>query len=145
MGGPTRTYGSGHALDWRETDAAVIADEIAVIDLINAHRTGIGLDALQFDRLLTQCARGHSRHHYEHANFESHVNPEGDSYVQRMSMNGIDFELSGENLRYHTILPQTVFQDWLNDPSDRANIERMCFIRIGVGKHQEAWTAKFAR
>ncbi len=145
MGGPTRTYGSGHALDWRETDPAVIADEIALIDLINAHRTGMGLDALHFDRLLTHCARGHSHHHYEHGLFEGHVNPEGHSYVERMAMNGIDFELSGENLRYNTLQPQTVFQDWLNDSADRANIERMCFVRIGVGKHQEAWTAKFAR
>jgi uncharacterized protein YkwD len=123
----------------------VIASEIALIDLINAHRTGLGLDALQFDRLLTQCARGHSRHHHEHNLFEGHVNPESHSYVGRLLMNGIDFDSAGENVAYNFILPSTVFQEWLNSSENRANIERMCFIRIGVGLHEGVWTANFAR
>lgn len=123
----------------------MIASEIALIDLINVHRTGQGLAELQFDRALTRCARGHSRHHHEHNLFEGHVNPENDSYLDRMSINGIDFSSSGENLAYNLILPATVFQQWLDSASDRANIERMCFIRIGVGLHQGVWTAKFAR
>jgi uncharacterized protein YkwD len=121
----------------------VIADEIALIGLINMHRSGLGLEPLQFDRMLTQCARAHSRHHYDHGFFEGHVNPEGDDFTQRMSKNGIDVESSGENLAYSALLPQIVFNQWLNNPDDRANLERMCFIRIGVGKHQDAWTANF--
>jgi uncharacterized protein YkwD len=145
LNGATRTYANGHSLDWHETDPAVIASEIALIGLINAHRASLGLDELQFDRLLTQCARGHSHHHHEHNLFEGHVNPENQSYVERMAMNGIDFEISGENLAYNIILPDTVFQQWLNSTEDRSNIERMCYGRIGVGLHQGAWTAKFAR
>ena len=143
--GPTRTYPNGHALDWLQTDPAVVSDEMALIGLINTHRAGLGLDPLQYDQMLTRCSRGHSAHHYEHALFESHVNPEGQSFDDRMAMNSIDYEGTGENLAYNTILPQTVFNLWLANPSDRANLERMCFIRIGVGKHQEAWTANFAR
>ena len=143
--GPTRTYANGHPLDWLETDPSVIADEIALIGLINNHRLSLGLPALQFDRGLTQCARGHSAHHFADALFEGHVNPEGHSFINRMEANGIDFESTGENLSYHTILPQTVFNDWLASPTDRENMERMCFIRIGVGKHQDVWTANFAR
>ena len=122
----------------------MIADEIALIGLVNMHRSGLGLEPLQFDRLLTQCARAHSRHHYDHGLFEGHVNPEGDDFSTRMSKNGIDMESSGENVAYGAVLPQIVFQQWLNNPADRENIERMCFIRIGVGRHQDAWTANFA-
>ena len=145
MDGPTRTYGNGHSLDWLETDPAVIADETALIGLINTHRTALGLDALQFDRLLTHGARGHSHHHFEHGLFQGQVNPEGQSFVERMNMNGIDVESSGENVNYGGATPQDVFQQWLADPDLRANLERMCFVRIGVGKHQDAWTADFAR
>lgn len=143
--GTTRTYGSGHALDWLENDPAVIADEIALIDLINGHRNALGLAALQFDRMITRCARGHSRHHFEHGNFQGHLNPEGHSFVERLVMNGIDIESSGENLAYNFIAPLEVFNAWLASPPDRENLERMCFIRIGVGKHQAVWTADFAR
>jgi len=143
--GATRTYGNGHSLDWLETDAGVIADEMTLIGLINDHRATLNLEPVQYDKMLTRCARGHSHHHYEDGNFEGHVNPEGQSFEQRMAMCGIDIELSGENLAYNMILPQTVFTQWMNTPADRANIERMCFVRIGVGKHQEAWTANFAR
>ena len=145
LDGPTRLYGNGHSLDWHETDPAVLADELALIDLINAHRQGMGLDPLQFDRMLTQCARGHSAHHYEHALFQGHVNPEGDTFVERMVKNGIDIESSGENINYGSITPQAVFNGWLASPEHRENVERTCFVRIGVGKHQSVWTANFAR
>ncbi|HZL73095.1 MAG TPA: CAP domain-containing protein [Planctomycetota bacterium] len=118
---------------------------MTLIGLINDHRATLNLEPVQYDKQLTRCARGHSRHHYEDGHFEGHVNPEGQSFEQRMAMCGIDIELSGENLAYNMILPQTVFTQWMNTPADRANIERMCFVRIGVGKHQEAWTANFAR
>ena len=60
-------------------------------------------------------------------------------------MNGIDYESAGENVAYNFVLPSTVFQLWLNSADDRANIERMCYIRIGVGMHNGVWTANFAR
>lgn len=123
----------------------MIADEIALIGLINMHRASIGLENLQFDRMLTRCARGHSRHHYEHGFFQGHQNPEGDDFLARMEINIIDVESSGESLAYSAVLPQTVFQQWMNTTADRQNIERMCFVRIGIGKHQDAWTANFAR
>jgi uncharacterized protein YkwD len=143
--GHTRTYGNGHSLNWLETDQAVIDRETALIDLINEHRKGLGLDPLQFDQLLARCARGHSRHHFEDAFFEGHINPEGHSFPERMVMNGIDIESSGENVAYHVFLAQDVFQQWLGNATDRENIERMCFVRIGVGLHQDVWTANFAR
>jgi hypothetical protein len=52
---------------------------------------------------------------------------------------------AGEAAGYNFALPQTDFQAWLDSPPDRENIERVCFIRIGVGKHQDVWTANFAR
>ena len=60
-------------------------------------------------------------------------------------MNGIDVESSGENLAYNLVQPQTVFDLWLASSPDRENMERMCFVRIGVGLHQGVWTANFAR
>lgn len=143
--GHTRSYGNGHSLNWLETDQAVIDTEIALMDLINAHRAGLGLDALQFDQSLARCARGHSRHHFEDGFFEGHVNPEGHSFTERMVMNNIDVESSGENVAYNVLLPQDVFLQWMANSADRENIERMCFVRIGIGMHQNVWTANFAR
>lgn len=143
--GATKTYGSGHPLNWLETDTVILDDELALIDLINAHRKGLNLAELKFDRELTRCARGHSRHHYEHGDFEGHVNPEGHSFAERMAMNNIDIESSGENVAYNHQTAVAVFSHWLSNPPDRANIERMCFVRVGVGRHQDAWTANFAR
>ena len=112
---------------------------------MNGHRATLNLQPVEFDRLLAQTARGHSRHHVEHAMFLGHVNPEGDTFVDRMVKNGIDIESSGENVAYNATLADTVFQRWMSSPPDRENMERMCFVRIGVGKHGDIWTACFAR
>jgi uncharacterized protein YkwD len=145
MGGATLQYSNGHSLDWLETDPAVIAKELELIGLINDHRTSLGLPELQFDRTLTRCARGHSRHHGEHGFFTGHDNPEGEGFTDRMINNGLDFEISGENIRYGALDAQEVFDGWLNSPDHRANLERLCFVRIGVGYHGLVWTADFAR
>lgn len=112
---------------------------------MNDHRATLKLPPVEFDRLLAQTARGHSRHHLEHSNFLGHVNPEGDTFVDRMVKNGNDIESSGENVAYNAVLAETVFQRWMASGPDRENIERMCFVRIGVGKHGGTWTACFAR
>ena len=123
----------------------MIDDELEVIALINQERASRGLVELQFDRELTRCARGASRHSLEHGNFQGHVNPEGDDFTGRMNLNGIDSESSAENISYGAFTPLSVYQGWRNSPGHNANMFYECFLRIGVGKHQNVWTANFAR
>lgn len=123
----------------------MIVDEMELIGLINAHRASHGLSQLQYDKALTRCARGHSRHHFEHDFFMGHTNPEGEDFSHRMGRNNLDFEMSGENIRYGGGSASSVFQGWLDSPDHRANLERACWVRIGVGLHQTVWTANFAR
>lgn len=143
--GASRTYSNGHPLDWHETDSAVIDSELDLIVLINEHRANLGLNTLEFDRSLARCARGHSRHHYEHGLFQGHVNPEGDDFTHRMVNNEIDVEANGENISYGASTAQAVFNGWLLSPPHRSNMEYYCFVRIGVGRNQSVWTANFAR
>ncbi|HZN61950.1 MAG TPA: CAP domain-containing protein [Planctomycetota bacterium] len=116
-----------------------------LIGLINSYRVGQGLAALEYDKELTRCARGHSRHHHEHGFFQGHVNPEGDDFVDRMARNGIASSKWGENISYGAFSPQVAFDGWLNSPPHVENMVRDCFTRIGVGCHVGVWTANFAR
>lgn len=143
--GATREYPNGHSLDWLETDPAVIDDEMRVIELINTYRASRGRGPLLYDRALTRCARGHSRHHYEHGFFQGHTNPEGDDFAERMEANGLTPSTSGENISYGALTPLDAFEGWLNSPGHRENMERGCYTRIGVGCHGVTWTANFAR
>src|SRR5688572_26580929 len=101
-----------------------------LIELINAQRRSAGLVELQYDKALTRCARGHSRHHYEHSEFQGHTNPEGDDFSSRIVNNGIDTESAGENISYGAFNASTVFNGWMNSPPHAQNIHRDCFIRI---------------
>ena len=143
--GSTLQYPNGHSMDWHETDPVVIQDELDVIELINDERVLRGLVKLQFDRALARCARGHSRHHYEHGYFQGHVNPEGDDFSSRIVNNGIDTESAGENIVYGSFTALSTYHGWKTSPPHNANMFNPCFIRIGVGRHQDVWTALFAR
>ena len=143
--GSTRTYTNGHSLDWLESTQAVLDDEMRVIELINSYRASRGIGPLYYDKALTRCARGHSRHHYEHGYFQGHENPEGDDFAERMAANGIPATASGENISYGALTPVSAFEGWLNSPPHRENIVRECFTRIGVGCYGVTWTANFAR
>jgi uncharacterized protein YkwD len=123
----------------------VIDDEMRLIDLVNSYRASRGRSALFYDKALTRCARGHSRHHHEHGFFQGHANPEGDDFPQRLAANGISAETSGENISYGAPTPLLAFEGWLNSPAHRENMERGCYTRIGVGCHGGVWTANFAR
>ena|SRR5688572_2136187 len=91
---------NGHSLNWLETHPVVIDPEMELIDMINVYRADRGLPALEDDKELTRCARGHSRHHEEHGSFQGHTNPEGDDFVERMARNGIAGTIWGENIVY---------------------------------------------
>lgn len=116
-----------------------------IIRLINSYRAFLGRGELFYDNALTRCARGHSRHTFEHGQFQGHVNPEGDDWAGRMAKNGIESSTSGENISYGAFSPQAAFDGWLNSAPHRENMQRKCFTRVGVGTHGGVWTANFAR
>ena len=116
-----------------------------LIQKINSYRAYEGRGPLHYDKALTRCARGHSRHTFEHGQFQGHTNPEGDDWSARMAKNGIEYSESGENISYGAFSPQEAFNGWLNSPAHRHNMLRECYTRVGVGYHGSVWTANFAR
>jgi uncharacterized protein YkwD len=143
--GSTRHYLNGHSQDWLETDSTIIAEEMELLRLVNSWRIHRGRNPLSYDKALTRCARGHSRHHVEHGGFQGHINPEGDDFARRMELNGIDAPTSGENISYGAHTPLAAFEGWMNSNPHRENMERECYTRIGVGRHGSVFTANFAR
>lgn len=132
--GPTLAYSNGHPLDWLSSQTPVLAFEDEVVIRTNDHRVSLNLDALAHHPAIRRCARGHSRHMRGDVHgFFAHVNPEGHSPADRMTLNGIAWGLAGENIAAGQASPAAALTDWLNSPGHRANIEHPGFRRIGVG------------
>lgn len=130
------TYPNGHPLNWHTTDAAVLALEEEIVELVNNYRVAMSepRPALIHEELMRSCARGHSRHMRNDSHgFWSHVNPEGDPPWPRMNANGIVYTTAGENIAAGYPTPEDTFNGWLASPGHRANIEEPRYRRTGVG------------
>lgn len=133
--GATIAYSSGHPLDWWSDDSGVLSFEEQVFAFVNQHRTSRGLGTLALDDGLRRCARGHSRHMRadSHA-FVAHVNPEGHGPLDRVILCGVPGVMAvAENAAAGQGSPWQVFNDWLNSPAHRENIENPAWTRSGIG------------
>ncbi len=108
-----------------------LADEVAMIDLMNKERTGRGLKVLAFDPRLREVARAHSADMFSRGYF-SHYSPEGESVAGRAAKAGIDYLVIGENLAYAPSL-DLAHKGLMNSEGHRANILSADYNRVGVG------------
>ena len=101
--------------------------EAEVHRLINLHRTGIGLPALEWSDIIANECRQHSQemanaHTINHDGFNERINKIGET---------ISWNWAGENVAYN-YSAQSVVTAWLNSPGHKSNIESNSNL-TGVG------------
>jgi uncharacterized protein YkwD len=101
--------------------------EAEVHRLINLHRTGIGLDPLDWSDVIAEQCRNHS---IDMANAQT-INHDG--FNERINKIGetIQWSWAGENVAYN-YSAQSVVTAWLNSPGHKSNIESNSNL-TGVG------------
>lgn len=119
-----------------------------VLRLVNLERAGNGLSALAWHEEAAQVAYVHDVD-MDQRNFFSHINPDGDSPLDRVVAAGITgFSSVGENIARGQTSPAQVMSDWMNSTGHRANILNAGFTHLGVGVHGAGdiwWTQVFLR
>jgi len=101
--------------------------EAEVHRLVNLHRTGIGLPALEWNDIIANECRQHSQemanaHTINHDGFNERINKVGET---------ISWSWAGENVAYN-YSAQSVVTAWLNSPGHKSNIESNSNL-TGVG------------
>ena len=109
--------------------------ELASFNLINQDRKDQGVPPLILDSQLTAVARAHSMDMRDR-NFMAHVNPDGNSFSDRLRKAGVSFRIAGENLAVTIRMsdPATYANsEFLGNTAHRANLLNRRFTRVGVG------------
>jgi uncharacterized protein YkwD len=110
----------------------------AVLNLVNQHRSQLGLSQLKISPTLTAAALWKALHMAKYGYFahEDPAPPVVRSPFQRMTDCGYVGNEEGENIAYGYRAPDTVMQAWLLSPGHRANIEGHDWAVIGIGVAQ---------
>jgi uncharacterized protein YkwD len=106
-----------------------------VLDLINAHRAQLGLQALAVSPTLTAAATWKARHMaaYNYMAHDDPAPPEARTPGERLAACGYPEASWGENIASGYQTAQDVVNGWLASPGHRANIERAEYRATGVG------------
>lgn len=101
--------------------------EAEVHGLVNLHRTGMGLSALEWNNIIANECRQHSQemsnaHTINHDGFNERINKIGET---------ISWSWAGENVAYN-YSAQGAVTAWLNSPGHKSNIESNSNL-TGVG------------
>ena len=123
-----------YSASWSAPDAGA-AD--AVIDLVNAHRAGLGLSPLGTASVLERAAEWKSGHmaangYFAHEDVGITVGGRPRTFGQRAADCGVPGG-AGENIAAGQRSPAEVMRGWLDSPGHRQNIERAGYRSIGVG------------
>ena len=113
-------------------DTQIEAIERQVIDLVNAERTGNGLQALEFNWQVARVA-GYKACDMRDNRYFSHTSPTYGSPFQMLRDFGISFTAAGENIAMGQRSAESVMQAWMNSSGHRANILNEAYTQIGVG------------
>jgi uncharacterized protein YkwD len=119
-----------------------------VVDLINAHRAGMGLAPLKVSPTLTAAATWKARHMaaYGYMTHDDPGPPTQRTAGDRLAACGYPSATWGENIAMGYTTAQTVVDGWLASPGHRANIERADYVATGVGvagTEQPYWAESF--
>lgn len=121
--------------------------ELLLFELTNSSRIQRQLPLLKWDEQTRITARAHSVDMAENE-FFSHTNLEGQSPFDRMTEDGIAFQVAGENLAYGQYSSIFAHEGLMNSLGHRENIVNRDFGYLGVGaafneEDQPYYTAKF--
>jgi uncharacterized protein YkwD len=109
----------------------------SVVDLVNQHRTAMGLVALQVSPTLTNGAVWKARHmaRYAYLQHDDPAPPVTRTVADRLEACGYPSRTTGwgENIAYGYSTAQSVVDAWLNSPGHKANIENGSYRSTGVG------------
>jgi uncharacterized protein YkwD len=105
--------------------------EARMLDMVNAERSGQGLQPLKPDPEMTEVARAHSSDMFARGYF-SHITPENQTPFDRMRQARVRFLVAGENLALAQSLAGA-HQGLMNSPGHKANVLRPQFGRLGIG------------
>jgi uncharacterized protein YkwD len=112
----------------------------AVLGLVNARRSTLGLSPLRSSPTLTNAALWKARHMAKYGYFghDDPAPPIARSPFQRIAACGYPGAQVGENIALGYRTPESVMQAWLLSPGHRANIETSNWTVLGVGVAQSA-------
>ena len=121
--------------------------EYLLFELTNSARIQRELPLLKWDQETMLTARKHSEDMAENDYF-SHTNKDGKSPFDRMSDDGINFFVAGENLAYGQYSSIFAHEGLMNSLGHRENIVKPDFGYLGVGaaynvENQPFYTANF--
>lgn len=99
-----------------------------VLDLVNNHRSSLGLNELEILNLISSVAEDHTKYMIEtgqvsHDNFSERAN---------ILMTNANAKSVGENVAFGYTCAEDVFNGWLNSPSHREAIEKSSFTHMGI-------------
>jgi uncharacterized YkwD family protein len=126
---------------------SMTANELKIVDLVNAERAKLGLRALAVDAKLSQVARLKSEDMRDNRYF-AHQSPTYGSPFEMMRQFGITYRTAGENIAAGQRTPEEAMRGWMNSSGHRANILNSSFTHIGVGhavggSYGNYWTQMF--
>jgi uncharacterized protein YkwD len=102
--------------------------ESNILDLVNAHRSSIGLTTLTKMDLVSGVSDGHTKYMIETGQI-SHDN--FDVRAQEL-MNNAGAKSVGENVAYGYTTAESVVKGWLNSPEHKAIIENPNYTHFGI-------------
>jgi uncharacterized protein YkwD len=118
-----------------------------VLDLVNAHRAQLGLQALAVSPTLTAAATWKARHMaaFGYMSHDDPAPPAARTPGQRLAACGYPQASWGENIATGYQTAQDVVNGWLASPGHRENIERAEYRATGVGAagSQAYWAQSF--
>jgi uncharacterized protein YkwD len=122
--------------DWGTSRADFAAQ---TVDLVNAHRAGLGLRQLTVGSALEAAAVWKARHmaKYGYMAHDDPAPPVARSTAERMAACGVTGSW-GENIAAGYPSPASVVNGWLSSPGHRANIENPNYVSMGAGAASSA-------
>ncbi|ABO49904.1 Allergen V5/Tpx-1 family protein [Desulforamulus reducens MI-1] len=108
-----------------------VADEQAMLNLINKERAAAGLKPLAYDAKLTELARMKAQDMITN-NYFSHTSPTYGSPFDMMKKFGVVYHYAGENLAGAADV-NTAHVNLMNSPGHKANILKPEYTKVGIG------------
>jgi uncharacterized protein YkwD/uncharacterized membrane protein required for colicin V production len=105
--------------------------EAQMLALLNQERARAGAPPVERDEALTIVAREHSQDMWERGYF-AHVNPDGESPVDRLRRHGIGYLRAGENLALAPTV-EIAHRGLLNSPGHRKTMLDPAYGKVGIG------------
>ena len=97
-----------------------------VVELVNLERERYGLEPLEVNEELTECAVVRAE---EMPKLFSHTRPDGSECFTAFT---VDYHYAGENLAAGQTSPEEAVDGWMNSPGHRANILSDNYTETGV-------------